>query len=76
MLTSCRCLYSTNRTGQGALLDANALLQKHVDHRSEAIGGAGGVGHHVVAGLVVLGVVHAAHQGLQLALAWVNESMH
>lgn len=32
-----------------------------MDDRSEAVGGARGVGHHVVVGLVVLGVVHTAN---------------
>jgi len=37
---------------------AAPCLQEHVDDGSQAIGGAGGVGHHVVVGLVVLRVVH------------------
>ena len=32
-----------------------------MDDRSQAVGGARGVGHHVVVGLVVLGVVHTAN---------------
>ena len=34
-------------------------LQQHMDDGRQAVGGAGGVGHHVVVRLVVLRVVHA-----------------
>ena len=30
-------------------------------HRSQAVGGAGGIGHHIVVGLVILSVVHTAN---------------
>ena len=38
-----------------------ADLEEHMHHGRQAIGGAGGVGDHVVLGLVVLRVVHSAH---------------
>mmetsp|Transcript_3216 Transcript_3216/g.3941 ORF Transcript_3216/g.3941 Transcript_3216/m.3941 type:complete len:203 (-) Transcript_3216:18-626(-) len=54
--------------GHQALNDAKVLMN-HLGQRRQAVGGAGGVGHHVVVGLVVLGVVHAANQGLQVPLS-------
>ena len=56
-------------SGHQALLDANALLQQHVANWCQAVRSAGGVGHHIHGGLVVLGVVHAADQSLQIAFA-------
>ena len=38
-----------------------ANLQEHVHDRSQAVGSAGGIGHHVVVGLVILSVVHTAN---------------
>src|SRR4029077_20078261 len=45
--------------GHEALLDAERIVE-HLDHRHEAVGGAGGVGHDRVGGGVV-GVVVDAH---------------
>ena len=56
-------------SGHQALLNSNALLQQHVANWCQAVRSAGGVGHHIHGGLVVLGVVHAAHQSLQIAFA-------
>ncbi len=50
-------------------LDADAFLEQHVDHRREAVRGAGGVRHDVVLGRVVLVLVHAHEQRLDVALA-------
>ena len=36
-----------------------------MDNRSQAVGGARGVGHHVVVGLVVLGVVDTANLSMR-----------
>mmetsp|Transcript_27200 Transcript_27200/g.50953 ORF Transcript_27200/g.50953 Transcript_27200/m.50953 type:complete len:388 (+) Transcript_27200:52-1215(+) len=55
--------------GHETLLDPNALLEEDVADGCQAVGSARGVGHYVVVGLVVLGVVHATHEGLQGALA-------
>mmetsp|Transcript_50682 Transcript_50682/g.83391 ORF Transcript_50682/g.83391 Transcript_50682/m.83391 type:complete len:379 (-) Transcript_50682:25-1161(-) len=55
--------------GHQTLLDSDALLQQHMDDGRQAVGGAGGVGHHVVVRLVVLRVVHATDQGLQVTLS-------
>mmetsp|Transcript_45009 Transcript_45009/g.80964 ORF Transcript_45009/g.80964 Transcript_45009/m.80964 type:complete len:373 (+) Transcript_45009:169-1287(+) len=57
-------------SGHETLLDADAFLHDHVAEWSQAVRGARGVGHDVVSTLVVLGVVHTAHQGLHLTLAW------
>ena len=54
--------------GHQAFLNAKALLEEHVDERSEAVGGAARVGDDVVLGGVVLVVVHAHHDGDVLAL--------
>ena len=43
------------------ILYSHILLQQDMDDRSQAVGGARGVGHHIVVGLVVLGVVHTAN---------------
>ena len=42
---------------------SSSLLQQHVDDGRQAVGGAGGVGHHVVVRLVVLRVVHPDNLG-------------
>ena len=46
---------------------------------SQAIGGAGGVGYHIVVGLVVLGVVHAANLKDKHLVTWLkanNDDIH
>ena len=55
--------------GHQAGLDADALLQEHVDDRRQAVRGAGGVRDDVVLGGVVLVLVDAHQQRLHLALA-------
>ena len=40
-------------------LSLRSLLQQDVHHRSQAVGSAGSIGHHVVIGLVVFSVVHS-----------------
>mmetsp|Transcript_3228 Transcript_3228/g.3973 ORF Transcript_3228/g.3973 Transcript_3228/m.3973 type:complete len:359 (-) Transcript_3228:18-1094(-) len=55
--------------GHQALLNSNALLQEHMADGCQAIGGAGSIGHHIHAALVVFGVVHTTDQSLQIAFA-------
>jgi hypothetical protein len=50
-------------------LDPDAFLQQHVHDRREAVRGAGGIRDDVVRRGVVLALVHAHQQRLQLALA-------
>merc|ERR1711988_767650 len=56
--------------GHETLLNANALLHDDVAKWGQAVRSAGGVGHDVVSALVVLSVIHTAHQSLHLTLAW------
>ena len=44
-------------------ITASCLLQQHMDDGRQAVGGAGGIGHHVVVRLVVLRVVYPTHLG-------------
>ena len=53
----CKCFSLSDRN----TYVLGALLQQDVHHRSQAVGSAGGIGHHVVVGLVVLSVVHSAN---------------
>ena len=46
--------------GHRSLLDAEVVVQ-HLDHRGQAVGGAGRVGDDVVLGRIVHVVVHAEH---------------
>jgi hypothetical protein len=53
--------------GEQPALDAEAVVQ-HLGHRREPIGGAGGIGDHLVLGRVVLAFVDAEDDGDVLVL--------
>ena len=55
--------------GHQALLNADAFLEDDMDQRSEAVGGAGSVGNDRVLGRVILVLVDAHDNGLDIALA-------
>jgi len=60
-------------SGHQTLLNADAFFQEHVAQGRQAIRGAGRIRNYVHAGFIILRVIHAHNQRLEIALTWSRD---